>query len=95
MNPRKYILLLLVILTLFIVAYDYTTGHSRNDIVTVTTCPLCVAFMSTMAGCTLVCILMLLGLIDANRRFYTADSAHLFSLILSYEAPDRAPPSIA
>lgn len=95
MNARKYLLLLLVVFTLVVVAYDYTAGHTASDIVTVSRCPLCAAFMTTIAGVSFISLLVFLGLIPPICFLRLSDVFSLAAFLLSGEIPGRAPPVCA
>ena len=89
---RDILLLLLAIIALTVISWDYTSGHTIDDIVNQTYCPICDAFQSTELGVLLLYIVMLIGLVPVLCFFMGDNTLFIPSLVQVSITPSRAPP---
>ena len=88
---RKSIIILLAIISIAIISWDYTSGHTLEDMVEQEFCPICSSFQSVELGVLFLAIILFLGLVTVC-CYFTRDNFYTPSLLFVTIAPDRAPP---
>ncbi len=85
-------MLVLAILSLAILSWDYTCGHTFEDMISLEYCPFCQSFQSAEIGVLLVFILVLLGFVSVIGRLVVSSNSLLPLFCVFSVIPNRAPP---
>lgn len=94
MNIRKLLVLIIALLALVIIAWDYTSAHTLEQLVDPGFyCAICDAFHAALAGVILLYILILLGLIPALHILGPASAAEYALSFDPSVRSNRAPPA--
>ena len=94
MTIRNLLVLTIALMALSIIAWDYTCGHSLEDMVDPEFyCTICDAFQAALTGVILLYILILLGLIPVMQRLSPANVVDPPTLFDPSARSYRAPPS--
>ncbi|MCD6307638.1 MAG: hypothetical protein J7M24_01435 [Candidatus Latescibacteria bacterium] len=93
MKKRNLLLILLALVALSVISWDYTSGHTLKDIGNPEYCPICDAFQSVVIGVLLVYIIVLLGFVPTLYYVINETVSFVSSLFAISITPDRAPPA--
>jgi len=87
------LLILFALVALSVISWDYTSGHTLEDLANPEYCPICAAFQSVEIGVLLVCIIILLGFVPTLYCVIRETVLFIPSLFAISIAPNRAPPA--
>lgn len=93
MTFSKILLFGLVVFSLAVISWDYTCGHSFEDLINLEYCPFCDSFQSVEIGVLIVYILILLGLVPLIGTFAISAYSFIPSFCIAFIIPNRAPPA--
>ena len=91
-RSTRAILLLLSLLAVFIIVYDYEFGHLGEDLLNPEWCPICYSLKSTELGHLLVVYLLFVGILSLLGFISLTLSFNVSSTEVSFSSP-RAPPA--
>jgi len=91
-RSSRIVLLLLAILALFVIIYDYEFGHLGEDALHPEWCPLCYSFHSTELGHLFTVFLLFVGILPLVGFVYYTSSFSVSSIEATQSSP-RAPPA--
>ena len=89
----RTLFILLSLLALFVIGFDYVCGHMEENPFLPDTCPICASFHSTELGYLLIFLLMFLGILPLTGFISLHSSCSVISLHLSTFS-NRSPPSV-
>ncbi len=92
MNRRNIIIFILALIALAVISWDYTSGHSLENILRFEYCPVCDVFKSAAMGIILLFLLVFLGLLPVFRFSYSSGGLIPLHRFNSSVISDRAPP---
>lgn len=92
MTSKKYILLLLAVLSLTIISWDYTCGHTLDQLAAREYCPLCDTFKSAKIIILVLFVVIFLGIIPSVLCLIRDIIQFVPPLHHATVIPDRAPP---
>lgn len=91
-RSSRIVLLLLAILALFVIMYDYEFGHLGEDALQSEWCPLCSSFHSTELGHNVAVFLLFVGILSLLGFVFYTSSLSVSSIEATQFSP-RAPPT--
>ena len=93
MSYRRIILLILAVVVLGIISWDYTSGHTFEEMLHPMYCPVCAAFVSVEIGVLLLMVLILVDFVPVVCCRVVDIGVFVPALTYSSVSPDRAPPA--
>ena len=91
-RSSRIVFLLLAILALFVVTYDYEFGHLGEDLLHPEWCPICYVFHSTELGHLFAVFLLFVGILSLLGFVCYTSSFSVSSIEVTQSLP-RAPPA--